>query len=299
MATEPQKSKEHPSTYVVQDRSNEEELLRVHLQDQLVTSGMGGALPEQEDPSRFQRVLDVACGTGDWLITLAQQAPDTTLLVGADVSKSIIDYARKQAHEADLAERVEFRVMDALRMLEFPSASFDLVNQRFGGTYLRTWDWPGLLQELRRVARPGATIRITDCDMPTSNTPAFDALQNLFAGAMKQSGHLFSSERDGITSALEPIMRQAGLFNLQTRVHLLEYRAGTKEGQLYAENVQYLFRTTAPFLRKWAKVPGEYDRLYQQALQEMQQPDFVATWRLLTVWGTSPQAERRHLFDPH
>lgn len=299
MATEPQKSKEHPSTYVVQDRSNEEELLRVHLQDQLITDGMGGVLPEQDDLSRFQRVLDVACGTGDWLISLAQQMPDTKLLVGADVSKSMIDYARKQAHEAGLAERAEFRVMDALRMLEFPRASFDLVNQRFGQSYLRTWDWPGLLQEFQRVTRPGGIVRITDCDMPVGNTPAFDALQQLFGNAMNQSGHLFSTQLDGITSVLEPMMHQAGLLNLQTRVHLLKYPSGTKEGQLYAENIQHLFRTAAPFLRKWARVPEEYDRLYQQALQEMKQPGFVATWHLLTVWGTNPQTERRQTFDPH
>ena len=33
MATEPQKPKEHPSTYFVQDRSNEEELARLRVQD--------------------------------------------------------------------------------------------------------------------------------------------------------------------------------------------------------------------------------------------------------------------------
>jgi len=28
--------------------------------------------------------------------------------------------------------------------------------------------------------------------------------------------------------------------------------------------------------------------LYQQALREMQQPDFHATWKLLTVWSHKP-----------
>jgi ubiquinone/menaquinone biosynthesis C-methylase UbiE len=189
--------------------------------------------------------------------------------------------------------------MDALRMLEFPRESFDLVNQRFGQPYLRSWEWAGLLQEFRRVTRPDGIIRITDCDMPVSNAPAFGALQQLFGKAMNQSGHLFSTQSDGITSVLEPMMHQAGLLNLRTRVHHLEYRAGTKAGQLYTENIGHLFRTAAPFLRKWTKVPGDYDRLYHQTLEEMQQPDFVATWPLLTVWGTSPQTEKRQVFDPH
>jgi SAM-dependent methyltransferase len=141
MATEPQKPKEHPSTYFVQDRSNENELTRLRIQDQLLTKGMGGVLPKQEHTDQFQRVLDVGCGTGNWLITLAQQLPTATLLVDADVSLRIVKYAREQAQAAGVADRVEFHVMDALRMLEFPRHSFDLVNQRLGTSYLRTWDW--------------------------------------------------------------------------------------------------------------------------------------------------------------
>jgi hypothetical protein len=41
--------REHPSTYPVQDRSNEEELVRLHIQDQMLTTSMGGPLPEQKD----------------------------------------------------------------------------------------------------------------------------------------------------------------------------------------------------------------------------------------------------------
>jgi hypothetical protein len=43
------------------------------------------------------------------------------------------------------------------------------------------------------------------------------------------------------------------------------------------ENNQLTFRTGLPFLRKWTQVPDDYEALCQQALQEMQQPDFVAT----------------------
>ncbi len=39
--------KEYPNTYFVEDRSNQEELTRVQIQDQLLTKGMGGVFPEQ------------------------------------------------------------------------------------------------------------------------------------------------------------------------------------------------------------------------------------------------------------
>src|SRR5581483_9239110 len=118
---------EHPSTYFVQDRENQEELERVRIQDQMITSAMGGVLPEQTDRTRFQRVLDVACGTGGWLIEMARQNPQMSL-IGIDVSKRMIDYAREQAGVARVNERVEFHTMDALRMLEFPNNFFNLVN---------------------------------------------------------------------------------------------------------------------------------------------------------------------------
>ena len=67
------------------------------------------------------------------------------------------------------------------------------------------------------------------------------------------------------------------------------YHAGTEEGAHFYEDMRYTFRTTIPFLRKWARISDDYEQVYQQVLEEMQQPGFVATWRLLTAWGTNPR----------
>lgn len=83
---------EHPSTYVVQDRSSQPEVERLQLQDGFLTAGMGGVWPEQSDPSGFRRVLDVGCGTGGWLIETARHCPQVELLAGVDVSRSMVDY---------------------------------------------------------------------------------------------------------------------------------------------------------------------------------------------------------------
>jgi hypothetical protein len=52
MAT-PSKShnNERPSTYFVQDRHSKEDLTRLIIQDQMLTTSMGGVLPEQTDPT--------------------------------------------------------------------------------------------------------------------------------------------------------------------------------------------------------------------------------------------------------
>ncbi len=168
--TEPQR--EHPSTYFVQDRSNEEELARLRAQDQMLTAGMGGVLPEQLDPTIFQRVLDVGCGTGDWLIETAKAYPTIPLLVGVDISEKMLNYARIQAEEQQVSGRMQFASMDVLRMLEFPNEFFDLVNERLGASFLRKWDWPKLLSEFGRVTRPSGVIRLTECDLTENNSQA-------------------------------------------------------------------------------------------------------------------------------
>src|SRR6185437_2076926 len=146
--------REQPSTYMVQNRANQEEMKRLQVQDQMLTSGMGGVLPEQTDLSGVQSLLDVACGTGGWLIQVAQNYPTISRLVGIDISGKMIHNAQSNAEASQVSERVEFRVMDALHRLDFPNASFDLLNLRLGDSWLRTWDWPEMLQEFQRVVRP-------------------------------------------------------------------------------------------------------------------------------------------------
>src|SRR5215469_3777926 len=113
MSTANNPSREHPSTYFVQDRSNQEEITRLQIQDQMITAGMGGVLQEQLDPTRFQRILDVGCGTGNWLIETAKTASEASLFVGIDVSKRLVEYARAQAEAQHVNDRVEFHLRDA------------------------------------------------------------------------------------------------------------------------------------------------------------------------------------------
>ena len=277
---------EHLSAYFVQDRSSEDEMIRLQIQDEMLTTSMGGVLPEQPDPERFQSVLDVGCGTGGWLIETARAYPHMSRLVGVDVSKRMIDYARAQAEAQQVGDRVEFRVMDALRMLEFPDYSFDLVNQRLGASFLRTWEWPKILSEYQRVSQPTGVIRVTEADfLAGTSSPAFEQLNQLFLEAYHQSGRYYTPNGNSVISQLARILYQYTNSAVQARAYTLEYRSGTPAGQQFVENQKRIFRTALPFLRKWLHVPTNYDEMYQQMLTEMQEPNFVATWELLTAWG--------------
>lgn len=286
MPTEPQR--EYASTYIVQDRSNQEEMDRLEIQDQMLTTGMGGVLPELADPTSLRRVLDVGCGTGGWLMETARTYPIIERLVGADISSKMVAYARAQAESLGLDGRVQFQTMDALRILEFPSGSFDLVNQRLGASWVRTWEWKKLLSEYQRVTRSGGIIRITESGSVESNSPAMTKLNELFLEVFYRSGRFFTASNDGIIGELAQLMTLHGIQNVQTHVHTLVFRAGTVEGQHFYEDTLHMFRVGVPFFQKWTRLPSNYEEIYQQALQEIQQPDFVAKWTYLTAWGNKP-----------
>jgi ubiquinone/menaquinone biosynthesis C-methylase UbiE len=287
--TRAETERERASTYIVQDHSDQKKMAHLEARDKMLTSGMGGALPDLTASPRLRQVLDVGCGTGNWLMETARTYPTIEKLVGVDISNKMIAYARAQAENLALGQRVQFQTMDALRMLEFPNASFDLVNQRLGLSWLRTWEWRKILWEYHRVTRPNGIIRITETDIVIeSNSPALTKLNTILLEASYRSRHLFMASTDGVTGKLIHLMTQCGIQNIQTQLHTLVFRVGTESGQRFYEYMKYLFRATLLFLQKWTRVPSDYQEIYQQALKEMQQPDFVAMWTLLTAWGIRP-----------
>jgi ubiquinone/menaquinone biosynthesis C-methylase UbiE len=275
----------YSGTYFVEDQQGKEELLRLANQDRLVTASMGGVLAEQADPGTFRRVLDVACGPGGWVIEAAQTYPEMSL-VGIDINQRMIRYARAQAAAHHIDNRVEFHVMDALNSLEFPNASFDLVNLRFGVSFVRTWDWPRLLSELMRVVRPGGVVRLTDEEIiHQSTSPAAMQFCEMLLCALFRSGHLFAQESTGLTAHLALLLSRHGCLQVQAKAYTLQYQAGTPEGQAYVEDGMHVLRTLRPFLQKWGCMSKDYNAIHRQVLEEIQQPDFCATWHLLMAWG--------------
>ncbi len=277
-------------TYFVQNRENLEELRRLQIQDQMLTTSMGGALPEQPNPGRFRRVLDIGCGAGAWLIEMAKIFPSIERLVGIDVNRQMIATAQQEAQAQQVSDRVQFCLMDALQMLEFPSDFFDLVNQRLAMSWLRTWEWPKLLREYRRVTCPDGVIRVTEVAIVTeSSNLAYLRLCTLILHALYRAGHYFTPTPDGLTSQLVRLLHQSSVENVQTQPHSIRYRAGTVEGQHFAEDMRLVSRTLIPYLRKWGQMPDDYEALYQQMLQEFEQPNFFAVLNVLTAWGTKPR----------
>lgn len=279
--------KDLASTYFVPDRFNEKEITRLKLQDGLLTHSMGGVLVEQPDPSRLERLLDIGCGPGGWLIETALAYSQISLLIGIDISPKVIELANKQARTRQVEKRVEFQHMDALRMLEFPDNFFDLVNQRLAVSWLRTWDWAKLLQECWRVLRPDGVLRLTEINgIVECNSAAQTRLWNLLTQAFDRAGAYFTPGGILFDDILYRLLEQHNFQQIQAHFQTVEYHGRTNEGQLFAEDIKYLFRTIRPYLQKWTRLPDDYEELYQQAITDAEQPGFIATYKLFTICGT-------------
>lgn len=101
-----------------------------------------------------QRVLDVACGTGN-LATLAARAGCTT--TGLDIAVNLLSQARARANAENL--QIDFREGDA-ESLPFPDNHFDAVVSMFGVMFTAHPDLAA--SELVRVCRPGSFIALAN-----------------------------------------------------------------------------------------------------------------------------------------
>ena len=116
-------------------------------------------------------------------------------------------------------------------------------------------------------------------------------LYDIALEACYNSGRLFRPGKDGITSELAHLMVEHGIQNVETRVHIVVYQAGTETGRYFYEDMVHFFRVTKPFLEQWAQVPDDYEQVREQALKDIQEPGFVARWTFLTAWGTRADGE--------
>lgn len=111
------------------------------------------------DPTK---VLDVATGTGDVAITLAQKDAQVSI-DGTDISQKMLDIAAKKVAKAQLNERISLFVEDAEDM-SMEDNSYDVVTASFGVRNFESLEKG--LAEMYRVTRPGGYVYILEFSKP-------------------------------------------------------------------------------------------------------------------------------------
>lgn len=260
------------------------EMARLLGQDSLITKGMGGLFSERSDLSGIHRILDAACGPGGWALEVAYTYPEIEV-VGFDVSRAMIDYARAQARVQEL-DNASFQVMDIQKPLDFPDESFDLVNARFIN-FLPVAAWPKVMQEFKRITRPGGTIRLTESEWwYFSNSPALENLNAMIIRALKLQGGSFSERFTGVLPMLGRFLLDAGCASVNYKSHVIDYSFGTEAYEGFRHDAAIVFKLFQPFIvRMGVATQEEVNQLYDRMQYDMLKEDFRALMLPLTAWG--------------
>jgi len=108
------------------------------------------------------RALDLCCGTGDISFALAKEGAQTT---GLDFSPQMLEVAAQRQNKNSKSEirNPKFLQGDA-QQLPFDANEFDVVTVGYGLRNLASWERG--VDEMHRVAKPGARLIVLDFGKP-------------------------------------------------------------------------------------------------------------------------------------
>ena len=263
------------------------EVARLIQQDSHITEA-AGLLPDEIEIRSLQRILDIGCGPGGWLLSLANANPNIAG-VGIDISEQML----KIASALQLAEgrNLTFRSMDARDGLAFPDCSFDFIQMRLCMSFLLPPLWPPVLQECYRVLVPGGSIWITDLELIVANKEASDQTADWLSALVFKAGRSFShtGRSSGILCQINPLLRAAGFAAGNLRLFPLDTSKGTKWHTFSRENSRILFEGIFQQLVDLGYDPNHLTDLYEQSCREAEEEDFSSVSIMFSALGQKPQ----------
>jgi SAM-dependent methyltransferase len=141
---------------------------------------LGVAAIERLAPAHGEKTLDIGCGCGTTTLELARRVGASGHVAAVDISKPMLDVARRAAGEARV-QNVTFLEADA-QTYAFPPGSFDAVFSRFGVMFFS--DPVAAFKNLHAALKPGSGRLAFVCwrklsENPWMATPVKAAMQHL------------------------------------------------------------------------------------------------------------------------
>ncbi|MCH5245235.1 MAG: bifunctional demethylmenaquinone methyltransferase/2-methoxy-6-polyprenyl-1,4-benzoquinol methylase UbiE [Muribaculaceae bacterium] len=140
------------------------------------------------------KILDVATGTGDLAMLLAQRL-DPISVIGIDLSARMIEIGRRKVAAAGLGDVVKLTVGDCLD-LAYPDETFDCVTVAYGVRNFE--DLARGYSEMFRVLQPGGMMCVIELSTPTM--PVIRPLYNIYSTKIIPAvGRVVSRDTDAYT----------------------------------------------------------------------------------------------------
>ena len=154
-------------------------------------------------PRPGQRLLDVAGGTGDVAFRFLDRAGEGAQATVCDMTAPMLEEGRKRAEAAQLSERLDWVVGDAMA-LPFSDNSFDVYTISFGiRNVVRI---PDALSEAYRVLRPGGRLMVLEfSQLPNA---AMQKAYDLYSfNVIPVMGKLIANDRESYQYLVESIRK--------------------------------------------------------------------------------------------
>jgi ubiquinone/menaquinone biosynthesis C-methylase UbiE len=187
-----------------------------------ITGRVNTWLADHADPNPGQTVLEIAAGTGDLGLNIAERVGGAGRVISTDFAAEMVEVARRNGEARGLTN-VEYRVLDAERM-DLADASVDAAVCRFG--YMLMADPAGALAETRRVLRPGGPLCFA-----VWRTPDLNPWAALAGMTFMQRGHIPPPEPGA-----------PGIFALGDRERVSELVEAVGFRQMDIEEISFEFR---------------------------------------------------------
>ena len=168
-------------------------------------------------------ILDIATGTGDLAINLAETSAEE--IVGLDISPGMLSVGKEKVKAKQLDNRVKMIIGDSENM-PFEDNTFDAITVAFGVRNFETLE--NGLKDILRVLKPGGTFVILETSVPTK-FPFKQGYKVYSKFILPSIGRLFSKDKTAYKylsesasvfpygEALNNILRNIGFINVEDK----------------------------------------------------------------------------------
>lgn len=224
---------------------------------------------------RPRRILDTGCGSGQWGLDLCEQFPDADV-VGLDL---VIGKRGK-------ASRHHWVRGNLLQGLPFGDDVFDFVHQRLLLAGVPLVRWPGVVEDLVRVTRPGGWVELAEPPFEIEREgPANKRLRTLTTELSASMG--LDSTRV-VFDSVDRYLRDAGLRSVARRevpVRVGEW--GGQVGSLMVSNFRAAYARLCIALEKRSMISAEEGAdLIRRAQDEWEYNRML--WTFAIAYGEKP-----------
>lgn len=120
---------------------------------------MAATVPDREN----LRLLDLATGTADVMLSMTRTRPNVTRAVGLDMSLGMLSHGQRKIRDAHLENQLTLVRGDACQVA-LADEAFDAVTIAFG--IRNVLDVDAALKEMRRVLTPGGRVLLLEFSLP-------------------------------------------------------------------------------------------------------------------------------------